>query len=85
MPTMTTRGKLLTARTASTGGCAACLNMPNAVVVFDRFDLEPRQADGNRLDMIAFLITRTSHQFTHPALPPLAHRVRKNQLLRASL
>jgi hypothetical protein len=54
------------------------MNMPYAVLVFYRFDLEARQVEGDRLDVIALLVTSTSHQSTHPALPALAHKVRKN-------
>jgi hypothetical protein len=66
MPTMATRGRLLTTRTVSPAGCAACLNTPSAILVCYAFDLEARQVEGNRLDVIALLVTRTSHQFTLP-------------------
>jgi len=78
MPTMATLGRLLTARTAGKVGSASCMNMPDAVLVFYRFDLEARQVEGNRLDVIALLVTSTSHQSTHPSLSTLAHKLRMN-------
>jgi hypothetical protein len=73
----TLRG-LLTARTVDRVGTASGTNMPYAILVFYCFDLEARQVERDRLDVIALLVTNTSHQSTQPSLPALAHKVRKN-------
>jgi hypothetical protein len=84
MPTMAPLGRLLTAWTVGRVGSASCMNMPYAVLVFHRFDLEARQMEGNRLDVIALLVTSTSLQSTHPSFPALAHKLRKNPKFGAS-
>jgi transposase InsO family protein len=42
------------------------MNVPYTVLVFYAFDLEASQVEGDRLDVIALLVTSTSHQSTHP-------------------
>lgn len=58
MPIMSTLGSLLTARTAGGAGSASPIKMPHTVLVFYAFDLEARQVEGDRLDVIAFLVTK---------------------------
>lgn len=55
MPTVRTLGRLLTARTTGKVGSAVRMNVPHAILVFYACDLEARQVEGDRLDMITLL------------------------------
>jgi hypothetical protein len=39
---------------------------------------------GDRLDVIALLVTTTSHQSTHPSLPAFAHKLPKSHHIEVS-